>query len=139
MHITKATQTNRQKTTRGKYWRRKKRRLSTSEACGMLSSPSNQLIFPCLCYWSLLYTPFLLFFFPLAELIRRVNTEEERFFSRLLFHLNRQLRRLMQLLSGTITSLPSLFGLLSARKMERTIITINTHRAINIFFCLLTA
>jgi hypothetical protein len=58
-HITKrkTNRPNKKETTCEKYWRRKKRRLSTSEARGSLSSPSNQLIFPCLCYWSLLYKP----------------------------------------------------------------------------------
>jgi hypothetical protein len=84
--------TNRKKTTCEKYWRRKKRRLSTSEVRSALSSPSNQLIIPCLCYWSLLCAPF--FLFPLAELIRTVNAVYN--FSSvglLTFDVNRQLRR----------------------------------------------
>jgi hypothetical protein len=106
------SKTNRQKTVRERYWRKKKRRLSTSEARGALSSPSNQLIFSCLCYWSLLYIPFLL---PLSQLIRRVNTERDIGLGPLhmsvLFlsgcrRLSRQPRRLIYLQSQAILSFP---------------------------------
>jgi hypothetical protein len=111
MHKTKARQTD-QKTTRERYWRKKKRRLSTSEARGALSSPSNQLIFPCLCYWSLFYIPFLS---PLSQLIRRVNTERDVRLGPLhmsvLFlsgcrRLSSQPRELMYLQSQAIVSFP---------------------------------
>jgi hypothetical protein len=106
------SKTNRQKTARERYWRKKKRRLSTSDARGALSSPSNQLIFPCLCYWSLLYIPFLS---PPSQLIRRVNTERDIgldplhmsvFFLSGCRRLNRQPRRLIYLQSQAILSFP---------------------------------
>ena len=99
--------------------------MSTSEARGALSSPSNQLIFPCLCYWSLLYTPFCLL--PLAELIRTVNTVYNLFFCLLLsFYLDRQLRRILKLLSEAIMSLPTILFVLPVIRAEVTIMSLST-------------
>ena len=93
--------------------------MSTSEVRGALPSPSNQLIFPCLCYWSLLYAP--LFPLSLAELIRIVNTVYIFFFPfvcSLSFYLDRQLRRLLQLLSKAIMSLPTILFVLPVIRVE---------------------